>query len=184
MRALVGDLRDPGGRTVVTSARRVVAGVLVAVAVFSASLTGCSGDDDDNGSSAAGSTTSTVPGSGVTTAPSGASTSAPPGPTAAGSGTDTCGGVVAFGAVAGEWANSQLSSPIEFTVDRAARASADPSWMHARLVPDDRAKYDAVWVVGHCVAKRWQVVDGGTSGVGCRAPVPTGVREQLGVDCP
>jgi hypothetical protein len=179
VRALVGHVRDPGRHAVVT--RRVVAVVLVAVALFAA----CSGDDDDNGSSAAArSTTSTLPSAGVTTALPGASTSAPPGPTAAGSGTDTCGGVAAFGAVAGEWANSQLSGPIEFTVDRAARASADPSWMHARLVPDDRAKYDAVWVVGHCVGKRWQVVDGGTSGVGCRAAVPTAVREQLGVDCP
>ena len=178
MRALVGHVRDPGGRAVVT--RRVVAGVLVAVAVFAA----CSGDDDDKGSSRVRSTTSTLPIAGVSTSSSGASTSAPPGPTAAGPGTDTCGGVASFGAVAGEWANAQLSGPIEFTVDRAERATADPTWMHALLVPDDRAKYDAVWVVGHCVGKRWRVVDGGTSRVGCRAPVPGAVSEQLGVDCP
>jgi hypothetical protein len=153
--------------------RRVVAGVLVAVALVVA-LGGCSGDDDSDASGPAKTTTpsSARPTTSVASVVDGGLV-----------GNDTCGNLPGFGEVAGEWANTQLSSPIEFTVEQPLRAAASPAWMRALLVPDDKAKYDSVWVVGHCVGKRWTVVDGGTSGVGCNAPVPRAVREQLGVDC-
>ena len=72
---------------------------------------------------------------------------------------------------------------MEFTVERFTRAATDPNWARAVLVPDDRARFDPVTLVGHCAAKAWQVVDAGTSGVGCGGAVPAAVRTDLGVDC-
>jgi hypothetical protein len=168
VRAVVGDVRDPVELPVVT--RR--AAVLVVLALIVA-LGACSGDDDGDASGAKTATPSTArPTTSVASVVDGGV-----------AGNDTCGNLPGFAEVAGEWANSQLSSPIEFTVERPLRADASPAWMRALLVPDDRAKYDSVWVVGHCAGKRWQVVDGGTSGVGCTAPVPAAVSRQLGVDC-
>jgi hypothetical protein len=152
--------------------RRIVAVVLAGALV--AALGACSGDDDND-----------APAPTKTTTPSSARPTTSVASVVDGGvvGNDTCGNLPGFGEVAGEWANTQLSSPIEFTVEQPLRAAASPAWMRALLVPDDKAKYDSVWVVGHCVGTRWKVVDGGTSGVGCNAPVPPAVREQLGVDC-
>ena len=91
----------------------------------------------------------------------------------------SCGGELAFGETAGEWASTKAAAPTEFTVTRFSRSATNAAWAHALLVPDDRAHDDALWVVARCDGAQWVVVDGGTSGVGCTGGVPA----DLGVEC-
>ena len=75
---------------------------------------------------------------------------------------------------------SQPTVPV--TVNAIAHAASDAAWARADVASNTTGVEGFVAIV-HCVGSQWQVVDAGTSGVGCGANVPATVKSQISQEC-
>jgi hypothetical protein len=70
----------------------------------------------------------------------------------------------------------------QYTVQRCRLATSSPIWAAADIVPNLGIALDQSTVVLQRIGALWNVMDVGTSGVGCDAPA--NVRSDLGLRCP
>lgn len=70
----------------------------------------------------------------------------------------------------------------QYTVQRCRLAVSSPIWAAADIVPNPGIALDRATVVLQRIGALWNVMDVGTSGVGCDAPA--NVRSDLGLSCP
>ena len=76
---------------------------------------------------------------------------------------------------------SQPTVPV--TVNAITHAPSDAAWARADVGSNTPGVEGFVAIV-HCVGSQWQIVDAGTSGVGCGANVPDSVKAQISLECP
>ncbi len=75
---------------------------------------------------------------------------------------------------------SQPTVPV--TVSAITHASSDVAWARADVTSGNPQVEGFVAIV-QCVGSQWNVVDAGTSGVGCGANVPVAVKAQISLEC-
>lgn len=115
----------------------------------------------------------------TTVAPTTAASTTVPPTTAASSGCTA--GDAALKTVLAAYAHGAQPAAV-VTVSGITHAPSDPSWARGVVTPKDPS-LDGFTAIAHCVGFTWTVVDAGTSGVGCAAPVPPAVQASIGLEC-
>ena len=131
--------------------------------------------------SAANDTTTTTPVVPITTAPTFATTTAPPNTTVSIPGVCASNDAGLATALMTYAKNQAPTVPVK--VETIKHSTIDPAWARADVVPQTSDGLDGFVAIVHCIGSQWKVVDAGTSGVGCSAPVPPAIQTELGLEC-
>lgn len=161
---------------------RILVSVLVGVALLGA----CGGDDDSDDTVASSTAPETSLGFDTTTA---AETTVPPTATESQTTATTvpgeqadfpCGGTTNLADALMAYANAgSPQAGVEYLVTGVVLSEGDPTWGRGQVSAPPDLGIEGFIGIGHCTDAGWEIVDAGTSGVGCAAEVP----DDLGIEC-